>query len=124
MFNWIKKNYKLILSWLYRNIAVTSIIALCLIYLIPTTDIIRTIFFCVLFEGIALSLSGIAVHLFTNIRFLDKINSIKEVIKGEDNKLSAYELQAYMKVISTIFLAVHLLVGLSVLSIYFIQIIN
>lgn len=124
MFEWIKNNYKSILSWLYRNIAVTCIIILCLIFLDPSVDIIRTIFFCVLFEGIALSLSGIAVHLFTNIKFIDKINSIKEVIKGEDNKLSAYELQAYMKVISTIFLAVHLLVGLSVLSIYFIQIIN
>lgn len=124
MFEWLKNNYKSILTWLYRNIVVVGIVAICLFFLIPTTDIIRTILFCVLFEGIALFLSGVAVHLFTNIRFVDKATNIKEVIKGEDNKLSAYELQAYMKIISTIFLSVHLLVGFSVLSIYFIQAIN
>ena len=115
MFEWLKNNYKSILTWLYRNIVVVGIVAICLFFLIPTTDIIRTILFCVLFEGIALFLSGVAVHLFTNIRFVDKVTNIKEVIKGEDNKLSAYELQAYMKIISTIFLSVHLLVGFSVL---------
>lgn len=124
MFEWLKNNYKSILNWIYRNIIVIGIIAICLYFLMPTKDIVRTIFFCVLFEGIALVLSGVAVHLFTNIRFVDKVTNIKEVIKGEDNKLSAYELQAYMKIISTIFLAVHLLVGFSVLSIYFIQTIN
>ncbi|HPI21266.1 MAG TPA: hypothetical protein PKY56_12940 [Candidatus Kapabacteria bacterium] len=124
MLEWIKNNYKSILTWLYRNIVVVGIVAICLFFLIPTSDIVRTILFCVLFEGIALFLSGVAVHLFTNIRFVDKVTNIKEVIKGEDNKLSAYELQAYMKIISTIFLAVHLLVGFSILSIYFIQAIN
>lgn len=121
MFEWLKNNYKSILTWLYRNIVVVGIVAICLFFLIPTTDIIRTILFCILFEGIALFLSGVAVHLFTTIRFLDKVSNIKDIIKGPDKKISAYELQAYMKVISTIFLAVHLLVGFSILSIYFIQ---
>jgi len=124
MLEWIKNNYKSILNWIYRNIIVIGIIAICLYFLMPTKDIVRTIFFCVLFEGIALFLSGVAVHLFTTIRFLDKVSNIKDIIKGADKKISAYELQAYMKVISTIFLAVHLLVGFSVLSIYFIQAIN
>ena len=124
MLEWIKNNYKSILNWIYRNIIVIGIIAICLYFLMPTKDIVRTIFFCVLFEGIALFLSGVAVHLFTTIRFLDKVSNIKDIIKGADKKISAYELQAYMKVISTIFLAVHLLVGFSILSIYFIQAIN
>ena len=130
MLEWIKNNYKSILHWLYRNITTACIIALCIIFLMPTPDIVRTIFFCVLFEAIALILSNCFLHLFTNINFIELIKfvkdsqSIKKVLEGDDGKITGLELLSYAIITASILASVHLLVGITVLSIYFTQIIN
>jgi len=123
MLEWIKNNYKSILSWLYRNIIVIGIIAICLYFLIPTKDIVRTIFYCVLFEAIAIYLSGVATNLFTTYKFLSK-KSLKDIIYGADGKMSINELNSYINLVNTIIKSVHLVVGMTAIAIYFTQIIN
>ena len=97
---------------------------LALYIITPIIQELNTIRLIFLFESIALILSSIGIYLITNAKYLKNgvsVKSIKEVCYGEDGKLSAYELQAYMRIIGTIFLAIHIFVGLSVLSIYITQ---
>lgn len=81
--------------------------ALGLILLRPAMPELKTIFFVLIIESIALMLSGLSVHAFTEIDF------IKEIYNENKNIQS--------NTLGFIFLAVHLCIGLAVLGVYIAQ---
>ena len=76
---------------------------------------IGTLLMCVIAEGVSLGLSGIALYVFTNIKFT------RLLTYGSDNKLSATERYGLMQVTGYIFLGVHFVVGIVVAGLYFVQ---
>ena len=81
-----------------------------IVFLKPALAELKTIFFILIIESIALMLSGLSVHAFTEIDF------IKEIYNENKNIQS--------NTLGYIFLAVHICIGLSVLGIYIAQFSN
>jgi hypothetical protein len=72
-----------------------------------------TLIMCVVAEGVALWLSGVALFAFTNIKFT------KGIIYGSDKKLSATEQHGLLLATGYIFLGVHFVVGIVIAGLYF-----
>jgi hypothetical protein len=72
-----------------------------------------TLLMCIIGEGVALGLSGIALFAFTNIKFT------KGIIYGPDKKLSATEQHGLLLATGYIFLGVHFVVGIVIAGLYF-----
>lgn len=81
-----------------------------LIFMKPALPELKTIFFILIIESIALMLSGLSVHAFTEIDF------IKEIYNENKNIQS--------NTLGFIFLAVHICIGLAVLGVYIAQFSN
>ena len=79
---------------------------------------IQTFLFIAFFEAVAIGLSSLALYAYT------KINFIKALLKGDDDKFSDFERQGMYDVIGKVFLSVHVLVGLIVLGVYIAQFSN
>lgn len=102
-------------DWLKRNSVMLVLITVGLFIAKPSTEIVRTMALIIMFEGLALSLSGAALYAYTRVNFLLGLTA------GEDRLLSAFERTAFVRVIAAIFIGVHILVGLAVLGVYIVQ---
>lgn len=80
----------------------------------------NTIFLIVAFETLAIVLSSLATFAYTKIRFTSDILSKKD----DDSSFSASERAAMIRTLGQIVLAVHLMVGLCVWSLYLSQFAN
>jgi hypothetical protein len=69
----------------------------------------------VLFESLALALSGIALFAYTNIQFT------KGIIYGADGMANSIEQHSIMRLFGSVFIGVHILVSILVLGIYFVM---
>ena len=76
---------------------------------------VATLLMCVIAEGIAIALSGMALYAYTNNRFT------RSQIYGADQKLGAYEQHGLMIATGFIFFGVHFVVGIVSAGVYFAQ---
>ncbi len=86
-----------------------SLLSILILLFKPGLPEIRTFILITGFELIAIMLSGLAVYLFTEIKFTDEIK---------------YEKKEYIHTLGFIFLGVHIAVGLTVLGVYIAQFTN
>ena len=80
--------------------------------------IINLIIMIVLVEMAALALSGVALFIYISINFTKTLSA------GEDKKFNSVEQHAFARVIASVFLGVHILVGLIYLASYQTTILN
>lgn len=102
-----KFNYKEILDFFARNFTWLAIVGVGLFFLNPTYVLINKLFVILVLEGMAMGLSGVALYVFTKVKFT------KWVAMGNDDLLTEEEHYALMKYAGYVFLGVHVLVGLS-----------
>ena len=76
---------------------------------------VATLIGCVMAEGVALGLSGLAVYAFTNVKFT------KKLVAGPDDVVSAVESHGRLIVTGCIFLGTHFLIGIVIAGLYFAQ---
>lgn len=76
---------------------------------------IQTILFIGLLECIAVGLSGAALFIYT------KINFIEFLLEGKNKKIDNWDRKPALQLLGSIFIGVHLLVGLTVLGVYIAQ---
>lgn len=96
-----------VLDWILRNLVWIALIGVGLWFLQPTFELIHKLLLIVVLEGIALGLSGIGLFVYTKISFTH------ELMYGKDNELSKTEQLGASIVVGSIFVGVHLLVGLT-----------
>lgn len=102
----LKEYLKSVWNFIKRNATWFIIGLIAWLILKPGIAEIRTILQVVLYETIALALSGVAVFVFTKLDFV-------AIEKSNDRFMLGY-----------IFLGVHILVALSILGIYIVQFAN
>lgn len=73
---------------------------------------LKTLFLCVVFESVALMLSGLALYSYTALNFTE------ELLKGKDDKYNADERKTAIQFAGMIFIGVHFLVGAVVFGSY------
>lgn len=99
----------------YRNSIWLGILLIVIYVFNPTNREWNTGLLIIANEMIAISLSLIITAIFTKLKFLQKSTA------GADMKYSVYERQALTQTIGLLWLAVHILVGLCVFSVYLAQ---
>lgn len=109
--NWFKTSNTFYAVSRYTVLAL--VVALVYFLFKVTTKEIETVYIIVLFEVLALLLSTLSNFFYTNIKF----NKVLLDTDG-DGKFSPEEKKAIISLMGKIFLAVHIMVGLSVYAIY------
>lgn len=106
MIDTIKRN----LTWII--IAVSGIVFLNIYYGKFFWEFMATLLMISIAEAMALSLSNVAIYVYTKIDFTSQI------IYGVDKKLNSIEQHAFAQTIGYIFMGVHFLVGIGLVGIY------
>ena len=99
--------WKKILDFTIRNAIWLGLIVLGLIFLQPTFDTLNKLTLIVVLEAMAMGLSGIALFVFTHVKFT------KNLAYGNDGKLNTWEQRALLSFAGQIFIGVHVLVGIA-----------
>lgn len=94
---------------------ILMIVALIIInYMVKSFDpVLKTIILITGLECLALLLSGFALFVYTKIDFTQKLLDY-----DKNYKMNSVEVNAFARVIASVFLGVHILVGLVVFGIY------
>lgn len=99
--------FKLIWDFILRNLTWIAIIVVGLVLLQPTFELLNKLMVILVLEGMAMGLSGIALYVFTRVKFT------QYVAMGNDELMTEEERYALLKYAGYVFLGVHVLVGLS-----------
>lgn len=93
-------------DFIRRNLVWIALIIVGLIFIQPTFELLHKLALIAVLEGLALGLSGIALFVYT------KVNFARKLIDKDENQSDA-EILAYSIITASIFVGVHILVGLT-----------
>lgn len=111
----MKEKTKQIVDFIIRN-SIWLLMGLVALWLLaPGLAELQTLLFIVVLQSLALALSGISLFVYTKIPF------IKIIMEGSDGTMNSVERHSIMTVLGSIFIGVHLLVGMVVLGVYIAQ---
>ena len=93
-------------DYIRRNLVWIALIIVGLIFIQPTFELLHKLALIAVLEGLALGLSGIALFVYT------KVNYARKLIDNDEFQSGAEKL-AYAIITASIFMGVHILVGLT-----------
>jgi len=93
-------------DYIRRNLVWIALIIVGLIFIQPTSELLHKLALIAVMEGLALGLSGIALFVYT------KANFARKLIDNDEFQSGAEKL-AYSLITASIFIGVHILVGLT-----------
>jgi len=93
-------------DYIRRNLVWIALIIVGLIFIQPTFELLHKLALIAVMEGLALGLSGIALFVYT------KVNYARKLIDNDEFQSGAEKL-AYAIITASIFMGVHILVGLT-----------
>jgi threonine/homoserine efflux transporter RhtA len=93
-------------DFIRRNLVWIALVIVGLIFIQPTFELLHKLALIAVLEGLALGLSGIALFVYT------KVKVARKLIDKDENQSDA-EILAYSIITASIFVGVHILVGLT-----------
>lgn len=102
-------------DWIKRNGLITVICLAALVYLEFSSDILQTMALIAIYFSMAVGLSGVALYAYTKIPFT------RNILYGEDDRLDIVERGNMVKMQGYVFLGTCLLVGLTVMGLFYTQ---
>lgn len=108
-------NSKRIIDFITRNFVWFALGVVALLLLGFARETLNTILLVCVYEAVAIALSGVALWVYTNIRFTNELS------QGTDGVMSIKERADFQRVIAAVFIGVHILVAVVVLGNQFIE---